>query len=60
MRGRDMETLIARNAKQKIDEEYYPLLDYLSLNRETFDVLDEQGRRVFIEEYLKDNYGRKD
>lgn len=60
MRGRDMETLIARNAKQKIDEEYYPLLEHLSANREKFDVLDEQGRRLFIEEYLKDNYGRKD
>jgi len=58
MRGRDMETLIARNAKQKIDEEYYPLLDYLSANRETFDVMEEQERRAFIEQYLsKEDYG---
>jgi hypothetical protein len=58
MRGRDMETLIARNAKHKIDEEYYPLLEYLSANRETFDAMDEQQRRIFIEEHLsKEDYG---
>lgn len=52
MRGRDMKTLLERNAKEKIDEEYYPLLDYLSDNHEKFDALDEQGRRLFIEEFL--------
>ena len=57
MRGRDMATLLQRNAKEKIDEEYYPLLDYLSANRDHFDALDEQGRRVYIEEFLnKENH----
>lgn len=53
MRGRDMKTLLARNAKEKIDEEYYPLLDYLSANRDQFDVMEEQERRKFIEEFLE-------
>jgi len=53
MRGRDMKTLLARNAKEKIDEEYYPLLEYLTVNRIMFDEMEEQQRRKFIEDFLE-------
>lgn len=34
------------------DEEFYGLIDYLALNRDTFVSLDQHQRRKFIEEYL--------
>ena len=34
------------------DEEFYGLIDYLALNRDTFVTLDQHQRRKYIEEYL--------
>ncbi len=39
--------------KQKVDEEYYPLLDHLKTKREWFNGLDEQSRLVYIRDFLK-------
>lgn len=39
-------------AKTWIDEEYYPLVDHISANREQFAVLTPPERRVFIENFL--------
>ena len=35
-----------------IDEEYFPLVDYVQANKETFDTIDEAARRKLIEEFL--------
>jgi hypothetical protein len=40
--------------KQKVDEEYYPLVDYLIENRVEFAALDEQARITFVENYFKE------
>lgn len=41
--------------RQRIDEEYYPLIDYLIRNRELFCSLEEQERIVAIRKYLEGN-----
>lgn len=38
--------------RQKIDEEYYPLVDYINENRVEFGLLQEQDRLRFIEDFL--------
>lgn len=38
--------------KSKIDEEYYPLIDYIKENINSFSVLDEQDKLKFIKEFL--------
>ena len=38
--------------KQKMDEEFYPLIDKLSEDREKFLSLDQQGRMAYIREFL--------
>lgn len=40
-------------AKTWIDEEYFPLVDHISKNREQFEVLCPIERRVFIENFLE-------
>lgn len=50
-RIKDIETLL----KSRVDEEYYPLIDYLKAHHETFNILDEQSRLVFIQEFLSSN-----
>jgi hypothetical protein len=44
--------ILSPNVKNKVDEEYYPLVDYVKANSEVFQTLDEQGRREFIEKFL--------
>lgn len=39
--------------KERIDEEYYPLIDHLSSLGESFTMLDEQQRLDYMREYLK-------
>jgi len=47
-------TLISNpsSLKQTLDEEYYPLIDHLALNKEKFVSLDEQSRLDFIRNFL--------
>lgn len=40
--------------REKLDEEFYPLLEQLETNKEKFLALDEQGRIKFIREFLND------
>lgn len=40
------------DCKKTIDEEYYPLVDYLNEHRIEFSALDEQARLRFIEKFL--------
>ena len=42
----------AKNIKQTIDEEYFPLVDFVQANKETFNTIDEAARRKLIEEFL--------
>ncbi len=41
--------------KRRIDEEYYPLIDYLVLNKDHFAALTEQSRISYIKEFLNEN-----
>lgn len=43
------------SVKQRIEEEYYPLADYIQQNLETFVSLDEQQRLDFMEQFLSRN-----
>lgn len=54
MRG-NLDKILARDIKKTIDEEYYPLVDFIAENREKFTTLDEMGRRQMIEEFLSCN-----
>lgn len=38
--------------REKCDEEFYPLLDYIEENKENFLTFDEQGRILFVREFL--------
>jgi hypothetical protein len=38
--------------KKIVDEEYYPLVDYVQENRDTFVELDEQARLEFMKEFI--------
>lgn len=44
--------LDSQQAREWVDEEYYPMLDYVSANRETFHGLAEQDRLQFLMEFL--------
>lgn len=52
MRG-NIEKLFDRNIKKTIDEEYYPLVDWINERREEFSALTEEDRRLAIEGFLK-------
>lgn len=41
--------------KSKIDEEYYPLLEHIKNNKETFSLLSEQDRLQFTRSFLENN-----
>lgn len=55
-RKKDIEELFSKNIKNRIDEEYYPLVDYIKKNKEFFNELTEQERldyiRYFLENYI--------
>jgi hypothetical protein len=39
--------------KELLDEEYFPLVDYVSANIDEFKALDELGKIAFIQDFLK-------
>ena len=50
---------INQKKKSLIDEEYYPLLDHIKENNESFTLLDTNGRIEFIRNFLEDTYRGK-
>ena len=40
--------------KKRIDEEFYPVIDYVTDNLETFREMERQDRIVFVREYIED------
>jgi hypothetical protein len=48
-----MERIENGSARQILDEEYYPLLDYVELNKSEFASMDEQARLEFMRNYLE-------
>ena len=44
--------LLSKTVKEKFDEEYYPLIEYIQSNVDAFIELEEQDRLNFIREYL--------
>lgn len=44
---------ICAGAKDRIDEEFYPLIDHINENKEHFTTLEEQDKLVFIREFLR-------
>ena len=52
--GRSNESSLGRKLDKKhVDEEYYPLVDYLREQRDTFNTLGEQEKIAFIQRYLE-------
>ena len=53
--GRSTEGNIGRKLdKRHVDEEFYPLIDHIQANRETFDVMGEQEKIAFIQAFLRE------
>ena len=52
MRG-NIEKLFNRNVKGTIDEEYFPLVDWIKSDKGNFSAMDEQTRRQAIEKFLE-------
>ena len=52
--GRSNDNNLGRKLDKKhVDEEYYPLVDYLCEQRATFNTLNEQEKIAFIQRYLE-------
>ena len=52
--GRSNESNLGRKLDKKhLDEEYYPLVDYIREQRDTFSMLNEQEKIAFIQHYLE-------
>lgn len=51
-RAGDVTKLVGPQAKQRFDEEYYPLIENISQNLEEFTSLDEQERLQYVIEFL--------
>ena len=45
--------LLASNVKEKVDEEYYPLIDHIQSNIDEFTALDEQNRLQWVRNFLE-------
>lgn len=52
-RNPNTDKLLRADAKEKIEEEYYPLLDYIRENIESFTALTEQERLAFVRNFLE-------
>lgn len=51
---KNIDKLMAMDAKEFLDEEFYPLIDWIrEVDRENFAVLDEIARREYIENWFK-------
>ena len=45
--------LLTKEFREQIDEEYYPLLDHIRDNIDTYTVMDEQARLTWVRNYLE-------
>jgi len=45
--------LLTQQFREQIDEEYYPLLDHIRNNIDTYTVMDEQARLAWVRNYLE-------
>jgi hypothetical protein len=45
--------LLTNQFREQIDEEYYPLLDHIRSNIDTYTVMDEQARLAWVRNYLE-------
>jgi len=45
--------LLTKEFREQIDEEYYPLLDHIRNNIDTYTVMDEQARLAWVRNYLE-------
>jgi hypothetical protein len=45
--------LLTQQFREQIDEEYYPLLDHIRNNIDTYTVMDEQARLTWVRNYLE-------
>jgi len=52
-RNKNTTKLMAHNVKEKVDEEYYPLIDHIQSNIEEFTLLDEQSRLELVRNFLE-------
>ena len=53
--GRSTEGNIGRKLdKRHVDEEFYPLIDHIQVNRESFDAMSEQEKIAFIQAFLRE------
>lgn len=53
-RASNIEKILSKNVKEKVDEEFYPLVDYVQLHASDFIKLSEQSRLEFVKSFLKD------
>ena len=51
MRG-NIDKLMAKDIKQTIDEEYFPLIEQIVLTKDEFSAMTEANRKVWIEQFL--------
>lgn len=52
-RCKSLDKLLSPGIKQKIDEEFYPLLEYVQANIDEYSILSEQERLVWIRAFLE-------
>ena len=54
--GRSNEGNLGRKLdKRHVDEEYYPLIDHIRENQETFNRLEELEKIAFIQQFLRES-----
>jgi hypothetical protein len=51
-RVKDTSKLLGNNVKNRVDEEFYPLVDHIKSNVESFEIMTEQQRLQLIREFL--------
>lgn len=51
-RNPNTDKLLLPNVKEKVDEEYYPLIDHIQANIEGFTAMDEQSRISWVKSFL--------
>lgn len=54
-RIKDPMKLLDDNIKQRVDEEYYPLIDHVRKHIDRFSTITEQDRLVFVRDFLKNH-----
>lgn len=53
-RNKDVNRLLENNVKNRVDEEFYPLIDHIKDNLDDFAALSEQDRLTFVRSFLSE------